>query len=43
MKDKDLTEVKAFFEKHIPNHDLAFEQFFDFRNHKGNFSDTSVC
>jgi hypothetical protein len=43
MNDKALTEVKKFFERYIQDHELAFEQFFDFRNHEGNFSDLAVC
>jgi hypothetical protein len=43
MNDEAFAEVKKLFERYIPDHKLAFEQFFDFRNHKGNFSKTAVC
>jgi hypothetical protein len=43
MKDNDFTEIEQFFEHYILNQKLAFKHFFDFWNHKGNFSDTAVA
>jgi len=43
LSSNNLAEVKKFFEQYILDHTLAFEQFFDFRNHEGNFSNTAVA
>jgi hypothetical protein len=43
MTNIELAEVKSTFEKHIVDHQLAFEHFFDFRNHEGNFIETAIC
>ncbi len=43
IANKDLLEVEKYFKKHISDHKLAFELFFDFRNYEGNFSDTAVA
>jgi hypothetical protein len=43
MANKDLLEVEKYFTKYIPDHKLAFELFFEFRNYEGNFSDTAVA
>lgn len=43
IKDNDLKEVEKFFERYILDYKLAFEHFFDFRNHEGNFSNTAIA
>jgi hypothetical protein len=42
IKGNDLKEVEKFFERYIPDYKLAFEHFFDFRNHEGSFSNTAT-
>jgi hypothetical protein len=39
----ELAEVEKFIKQRIPNHQRAFEQFFDFRNHEGSFADTAIA
>jgi hypothetical protein len=38
----NLHKLEEYFKAHIEDHELAFEQFFEFRNHEGSFSDTAI-
>jgi hypothetical protein len=38
-----LAEVNKFIKQRILDHQRAFEQFFDFRNHEGSFVDTAIA
>jgi hypothetical protein len=43
LKDSDLKEIDIAFKQQIPNYTCALNDFFDFRNHEGNFADGIVA
>jgi hypothetical protein len=42
LTDSELKEINTYFKQHIRDHNRAFSDFFDFRNHEGSFSDAAL-